>query len=141
MRHFRWMQGLARYRRRTTVATGQHPDRGGLRVQGAAEYGYGVAFQGRKADVHKTLISCKVHSGGHVPVKASTGGEYQQGISARSRANLLGYVRSRSEVLFNERSMRFGLTANFKTEYLDSKPAHCGCAYVLSVQTVRDGIQ
>ena len=32
-------------------------DRGGLRVQGTTEYGYGLTFQGRKADVHKTVIS------------------------------------------------------------------------------------
>ena len=50
-------------------------DRGGLRVQGTTEYGYGVTFQGRKADVHKTLISAsKVHSKGHVAVVGSNGG-------------------------------------------------------------------
>ena len=50
-------------------------DRGGLRVQGTTEYGYGVTFQGRKADVHKTLISAgKVHSQGHVAVVGSKGG-------------------------------------------------------------------
>ena len=38
-------------------------DRGGLRVQGTTEKGYGMMFQGRKADIHKTLISAsKVHS-------------------------------------------------------------------------------
>ena len=31
-------------------------DRGGLRVQSTTECRYGVSFQGRKADVHKTLI-------------------------------------------------------------------------------------
>ena len=31
-------------------------DRGGLRVQRTTEYGYGITFQGRKADVNKTLI-------------------------------------------------------------------------------------
>ena len=42
-------------------------DRGGLRVQGKTEYGFGVTFQGRKADVHKTLISAsKVHNGGYI---------------------------------------------------------------------------
>ena len=50
-------------------------DLGGLRVQGTTEYGHGVAFHGRKADVHKTLISAsKVHSKGHVAVVDSNGG-------------------------------------------------------------------
>ena len=49
--------------------------RGGLRVQGKKEYWYGVTFQGRKADVHKTLISAsKVHRKGHDPVVDSNGG-------------------------------------------------------------------
>ena len=35
----------------------------------------GVTFQGRKTDVHKTLISAsKVHSKGHVAVVDSNGG-------------------------------------------------------------------
>ena len=42
-------------------------DRGGLPVQGTTEYGFGVTFQGRKADVHKNLISAsKVHNGGYI---------------------------------------------------------------------------
>ena len=50
-------------------------DRGGLRAQGTNEHGYGVTFQGRKADVHKTLISAsKVHSKGDVAVVDSNGG-------------------------------------------------------------------
>ena len=50
-------------------------DRGGLRVQGTTEYGYGVTFQGKKADVHKTLISAsEVHSKGRVAVLDSNGG-------------------------------------------------------------------
>ena len=50
-------------------------DRGGLRVHGTAEHGYGVTFQGKKADVHKTLISAsKVHSKGHDAVVDSNGG-------------------------------------------------------------------
>ena len=50
-------------------------DRGRLPVQGTTEYGYGLTCQGRKADVHKTLISaCKVHSEGHVAVVNSNGG-------------------------------------------------------------------
>ena len=50
-------------------------DRGGLRQQGTTQYGYGVTFQGRKADVRKTLISAsKVHSKGHVAVVDLNGG-------------------------------------------------------------------
>ena len=50
-------------------------DCGGLRVQGTAEYGYGVTFQGKKPDVHKTLISAsKVHNKGHVAVADLSGG-------------------------------------------------------------------
>ena len=50
-------------------------DRGGLRVQGTTECGYGITFQGRKADVHKTLISVsKVQSKGHIAVVDSNGG-------------------------------------------------------------------
>ena len=50
-------------------------DRGRLRVQGTTEYGYGLTFQDRKADVHKTLISpSKVHSKGHVAVVDLNGG-------------------------------------------------------------------
>ena len=50
-------------------------DHGGLRVQGTTEYGCGETFQGRNADVHKTLISAsKVHSKGHVVVLDLTGG-------------------------------------------------------------------
>ena len=50
-------------------------DRGGLRVQGTTEHGYGVIFQGRKADVDKNLISAsKVHSKDHVAVVDSNGG-------------------------------------------------------------------
>ena len=50
-------------------------DRGGLRVQGTSEYGYGVTFQGWKADVHKTLISAsEVHSKRHVAVVDSNEG-------------------------------------------------------------------
>ena len=50
-------------------------DGGGLRVKGTTEYGCGVTFQGRKADVHKTLISASiVHSKGHVAVVDSNGG-------------------------------------------------------------------
>ena len=42
-------------------------DCGGLRVQGTTECGFGVTVQGRKTDVHKTLISTStVHSKGHV---------------------------------------------------------------------------
>ena len=44
-------------------------NRGGLRVQGTTEYGYGVTFQGRRADVHKPLISAsRVHKQGHAAV-------------------------------------------------------------------------
>ena len=40
-------------------------DRGGMRVQGRTEYG--VTFQGRKADVHKTLIGAiNVQCEGHI---------------------------------------------------------------------------
>ena len=50
-------------------------DRGGVREWGTSEYGYGVTFQGRKADVHKALISAsKVHSKGRVAVVDSNGG-------------------------------------------------------------------
>ena len=50
-------------------------DHGGLCVQGTTEYGYGVTFHGRKADVHTTLISAsKVHSKGHIAVVDSKGG-------------------------------------------------------------------
>ena len=50
-------------------------DRGGLCVQGTAECGYGVTFEGRKADVHKTLTSVsKVHCKGHVAVVEPNGG-------------------------------------------------------------------
>ena len=49
--------------------------RGALRVQGKKEYWYGVTFQGRKAHVHKTLISAnKVHRKGHAAVVDSNGG-------------------------------------------------------------------
>ena len=48
-------------------------DRGGLRVQGTTEYGYGVIIQARKADVHKTLISSKVHSKSHVAADSNEG--------------------------------------------------------------------
>ena len=44
-------------------------------MQGTTEYGFEVAFQGRKADVHTTLISASnVHSNGHVAVVDSDGG-------------------------------------------------------------------
>ena len=47
----------------------------GLCVQGTTEYGYGVTFRGRKADVHKTLISAStVHSKDHVASVDSNGG-------------------------------------------------------------------
>ena len=50
-------------------------DHGGLCVQGTTEYGCEVTFPGRKADVHKTLVSSsKVHSKGHVAVVISNGG-------------------------------------------------------------------
>ena len=49
-------------------------DRGGMRVQGTTEYGYGATFQGGKADVHKTLTSVsKVHSKDRVAVVDSNG--------------------------------------------------------------------
>ena len=81
IQHFRWMKRLARKRRRMNVATKTASselisDLGGLRVQGTTEYGYGVTFQARNADVHKkTLMSAsKVHSKGHVAVANSSGG-------------------------------------------------------------------
>ena len=44
-------------------------------MQGTTEHGYGVIFQGRKADVDKNLISAsKVHSKDHVAVVDSNGG-------------------------------------------------------------------
>ena len=50
-------------------------DCGGLRAQGTTEYGYGVTFHGRKADVHNTLISAsKVRYKSHVAVADSNGG-------------------------------------------------------------------
>ena len=50
-------------------------DCGGLRVQGTTECGYGVTFQGRKGDIHKTLISAsRVHCKGHVAGVDSNGG-------------------------------------------------------------------
>ena len=50
-------------------------DRGGLRMQGTSECGYGVTLQGRKADVHKTPISASnVHRKGHVADVESNGG-------------------------------------------------------------------
>ena len=59
----------------TTASCELISDRGGLRAQGTTEYGCGVAFRGRKADVHKTLISAsKVHSNGHVAVVAPNEG-------------------------------------------------------------------
>ena len=79
-RHFLWMQGLARKTHANDcshkTASGELiSDRGGLRVQGTTDYGYGVTFQSRKADVHKTLISAsKVRRKGHVAVVDSNGG-------------------------------------------------------------------
>ena len=44
-------------------------DHGGLRVQGTTRYEYGVTFQGKEPDVHKTLARVsKVDSDGHVAV-------------------------------------------------------------------------
>ena len=61
-------------------------DRGGLRVEGTSEYGYEVTYQGKKADVHKTLISTsKVHSKGHVAVVDSNGGNIIPYTSALAR--------------------------------------------------------
>ena len=58
-----------------TVSGELSPDHVGLCVQGTTEYGYGVTFRGRKADVHKTLISAsKVHIKGHVAVADSNVG-------------------------------------------------------------------
>ena len=49
--------------------------RGALRVQGKKEYRYGETFYGKKADVHKTLISAnKVHRKGHAAVVDLNGG-------------------------------------------------------------------
>ena len=51
-------------------------DRGGLRVQGTTEYGYGVTVQGRKADDQKILISAnKNHREDDVAVVDSNGGD------------------------------------------------------------------
>ena len=49
-----------------TTASGELiPDHGGLRVKGTTEYGYEVAFRGRKTDVHTILVSAsRVHSKG-----------------------------------------------------------------------------
>ena len=75
-------------------------DRGGSRVQGTTEYVRGVTFQGRKADVHKTLISASnVHSKGHVAVVDADGGyiiPYNSSLNnsfrRRRSMNLVQYV-------------------------------------------------
>ena len=72
--HFRWMQGLARKRKRMTVGTRQlqvnpFPIAEACAYKGRLSTGMELIFQGRKADVHKTLTSAsKVHSKGHVAV-------------------------------------------------------------------------
>ena len=51
------------------------PDQGGLRVQGLSESGRDVTLEGRKADVHKTLVSAGlVAKKGHVTVLDNDGG-------------------------------------------------------------------
>ena len=78
------------------------PDHGGLSVQRTTEKVYGVTFPGRKAGVHKTLISAsKIHSKGHVV--DSNGGyivrrnstlarKIQQSLNTRSSMNLVWCV-------------------------------------------------
>ena len=76
-RYFRWMQGLAQKRRRMTLATRQLQANSFPIAEACAcrERLSTSIFQGRKADVHKTLISAsKVHSKGHVVVVNSNGG-------------------------------------------------------------------
>ena len=66
---------LANDRSDKTASSELISDRGGMRGQGTTGYGCGVTFQGKKADVHKTLVSAnKVHSKGHVAFVDSNGG-------------------------------------------------------------------
>ena len=79
IQHFHWMQRLKQNRTRMNAApetaTGELiSNRGGLRVQQTSECGCGVTFQGKKADVHITLISVsRVRSKGHVADVHSNG--------------------------------------------------------------------
>ena len=51
------------------------PDLESIDLSDHRTHGYGVTFEGRKADVHKTPIGAsKVHSKGHVSVADSKGG-------------------------------------------------------------------
>lgn len=62
------------------------PDHGGLSVRGSSESGYNVILNGRKADVHKTLVSAgMVHKKGHVAFLDAEGGYLLPGWSALSK--------------------------------------------------------
>ena len=78
---------------RYKIASGELiSDRGGLRVQGTTEFGYGVTFQGTKADVHKTLISKRKvadSNGGIIPYNSTLARNIQQ----KEIVNELGAIR------------------------------------------------